>query len=274
MRLSGILPLRNGVRLGYPFDLAIRSLQRVCDEVVILVDPTSEDDTVSRVRALGPHILVESPWDMTNHRAGEGQSEIARQTAIALEHATGDWVLSLQADEVLHAGERTTLRNDIARADAEGVVGIELERLYFYGGLDRVRADWTMPLLRLFRRTAYRPDPTCGAMSFLPTCVYPGRGGVPAPRQMRSAARIYHYARVGDPALMAQRVRNLDTFYHAPETVAAPEEVPAYDASVCRKLDTYVRGTVPEEAPRARLIPFPLDGHPPGVVAHYLEHTR
>jgi len=268
--LSGILPLRNGVRLGYPFDLAIRSLQRVCDEVVILVDPTSEDDTVSRVRALGPDHLVLSPWDMTNHRAGQGQSEIARQTAIALEHATGRWVLSLQADEVLHAGERETLRADIARAEAEGIHGVELERLYFYGGLDQIRADWTMPLLRLFRRGVYVPDPTCGAMSFLPRRpVYPGRGGVPAPRQMRSAARIYHYARVGDPALMAQRVRNLDTFYHAPETVAAPDEVAPYDASVCRKLDTYVHGAIPEADPGARLVPFPLDGHPPGVLEHF-----
>ena len=84
MKLSGILPLRNGVSLGYPFDLAIRSLQRLCDEVVVSVDPTGDDGTLERVTAMDVRV-IESRWDMTNHRAHDGvSSEIAKQTAIAV----------------------------------------------------------------------------------------------------------------------------------------------------------------------------------------------
>lgn len=101
MRISGVMPLRNAVRLGYPFDLAVGSLQRLCAEVVVLVDPTSEDDTVKRVRALGPDRIVESVWDMGNH-AGHVHGEIAKQTTVACTAVMGDWISSLQADEVLH----------------------------------------------------------------------------------------------------------------------------------------------------------------------------
>lgn len=254
MKLTGIMPLRNGVILSYPFELALRSLRRLCDEVVVAVDPTSEDDTLARVRALGiVDNIVESPWDMSNHGGHEGRSEIARQTSIALAQASCPWVMSLQADEVLHEKDVDSLRREINRADAGGIHGIELTRLYFYGGLTRYRSDWTLPLLRLFKVGHFAADGFCGAMGFVPT----------GPQRIaRTDACIYHYSRVGDPAIVAQRVRNLDTFYHAPEVVAAPEAVEAYDFGQLRKLDTHVIGHVAEADPGAALAPFDIDSHP------------
>lgn len=259
MTISGIMPLRNAVKLGYPFALALQSLRRLCDELVVLIDPESEDGTLAAVRGLGlADRIVRSVWDMGNH-AGHTNCEISVQTAKAAAAAEGDWIFSLQADEVLHEAETTGVRAAIASADLMGVSGLELGRLYFYGGLGQYRDDWTQWLLRLFKRGLWRPD-VDGAMRFDP--IFPGE------RSWKIPARIYHYSRVGDPQAISERVRNLDRFFHAPDRVAAGAIAP-YDFTAMRKLDTYVTGHKHEPAQDARLLEFPMADHPAGVVEHF-----
>jgi len=242
--------LRNVVKLDYPFELAIKSLQALCDEVVVLVDPTSEDETIARIRKLSPDRIVESAWDMSNHN-GHTNCEISVQTKKACAAATGDWIFSLQADEVLHEAEREATIGAVRRADGAGITGLELERLYFYGSLSQYRADWTIWLLRLFKRGHWQPD-VDGAMRFDPCGPNKFRGSI--------APKIYHYSRVGDPQTIANRVRNLDTFFHAPSRVA-PAAKP-YDFTTLRKLDTYVVDRRVEIDPAARLLSFPRTKHP------------
>lgn len=259
MKISGVLPLRNAVKLGYPFELAIRSLRPLCDEVVVLVDPTSEDDTLARVRALSPDVLVESPWDLTNH-AGHVNCEISIQTARACAAASGDWIFSLQADEVLHENEAQDLRAACERAEREGVSALELLRLYFYGGLETYRQDWTLWMVRLFKKGHWQPDRD-GAMRFDPA--------VPGARKWATTAgRIYHYSRVGDPQQIAERVRNLDRFFHAPGEVEAGP-LPPYDFSTLRRLDTYVLGHAAETEPRDLLLRFDIGGHPQAALEYF-----
>lgn len=260
MKISGIIILRNAVKLGYPFGLAIQSMGMLCDEIIALVDPTSEDDTLPMVtdaayRATDHRTsvvkVVESNWDMSNHY-GHTNCEISVQTAKALERATGDWVLSLQADEVLHEDDIAPLRKVIEIADEKGISGIELQRLYFYGSLEKLREDWTLWMVRLFKRGCWKPD-VDGAMRFDP---------IGHQIRMRTeAARIFHYSRVGDPKQIADRVRNLDRFFHAPEKVQ-DGDLPAYDFAALRKLDTYVVGHEAETDPVARLMNFPVGCHP------------
>jgi hypothetical protein len=261
VKISGIIPLRNAVKLGYPFELAIRSMRPLCDEIVVAVDPTSEDDTLTRVRNLPVWVdeIVESPWDLSNH---DGlNDEIAKQTAIALERATGDWVLSLQADELLHENEIAVLREAPANAEKQGWTALELARVYFFGSLTRYRSDWTVFLPRLFKRGHWRPDEKSGAMYFVPA--------VPGVRKaVLSPPKIYHYSRVGDPGMIARRIRNLDTFYHAQDKIQAEHEVAPYTFE-CRKLDTYVIGYQAEIEPSAEVVDFPLSGHPATALEYF-----
>lgn len=258
MTISGVMPLRNAVKLGYPFELAIRSLRPLCDEVVILVDPTSEDNTLARVRALAPDRIIESAWDMTNHQ-GHTNCEISVQTAKVCAATSCDWVLSLQADEVLHEDEVCILKREAQEADTAGVSGLELLRLYFYGGLDTLRDDWTIWLLRMFRRNHWKPD-VDGAMRFDPCN--------PSEERKRSVARIYHYSRIGDPRLVAERVRNLDLFFHEEGGVRSGD-LPAYDFSTLRRLDTYVIDASTEVAENAHLTTFPIEQHPRTVREYF-----
>lgn len=258
MKISGVMPLRNAVKLGYPFELAIRSLRPLCDEVVVLVDPTSEDDTLARVRALTPDVIVESAWDTENH-AGHVNCEITIQTRKAIAATTGDWIFSLQADEMLHESEIDQIRWEIEEADRHGITGIEFLRIYFYRTLTQVRVDWSIWMVRLFMQDRWKPD-VDGAMRFDPCAANE--------RRMPSAAKIYHYSRVGDPHLIAERVRNLDRFFHAPETVQSGD-LPTYDFSTLRRLDTYVIDAPTEIAENALLIPFPVERHPHAVQEHF-----
>lgn len=276
MKISGLMILRNAVKLGYPFRLAIESMRPLCDDIVISWDPTSEDETGSQVwdivrsgsmsTAMQPATqfrVMESEWDMTNHR-GHSNCEISIQTAQALEGATGDWVLSLQADEVLHEAEIAPLRKVIEIADSKGITGIELQRLYFYGSLEKVREDWTLWLLRLFKRGCWKPD-VDGAMRFDP---------IGQQIRMRTeAARMFHYSRIGDPQQIADRVRNLDRFFHAPEKVK-DGELPPYDFKALRKLDTYVVGHESEAEPAARLMNFPIECHPKAALEYFTDKGK
>ena len=255
MKITGILPLRNGVALGYPFELAIRSLRDLCDEVIVGVDPTSDDDTLTRVRGLGiVDRVVESVWDMGNHD-GHRNCEISVQTQRLIDVAEGDWIFSLQGDELLHEDEVWRLRDAARICEASGVSAVELLRLYFFGGLDRIRSDWTLWMVRFFRRGSWRPD-VDGAMRFDPIG--------DSMRARITSAHIWHYSRIGDPQLIAERVRNLDQFFHAPGAIESGP-LPPYDFSRTMALDSYVLGREGGGEAEGVLQYFDSRRHPKGI---------
>jgi glycosyltransferase involved in cell wall biosynthesis len=110
------------------------------DEIVVL-DSGSTDDTVSICREFTPHVHL-TDWP------GFGP-----QKNRALERASGDWVLSLDADEWV----TPALRDQIERAMAQphGASAFRLPRLSsFCGRFMRHSGWWPDHVVRLFRRGA------------------------------------------------------------------------------------------------------------------------
>ena len=110
------------------------------DEIIVL-DSGSSDDTVSICREFTPHVH-QTDWP------GFGP-----QKNRTLERATGDWVLSLDADEWV----TPALRDEIERAVAQprDVVAYRLPRLSsFCGRFMRHSGWWPDYVVRLFRRGA------------------------------------------------------------------------------------------------------------------------
>jgi glycosyltransferase involved in cell wall biosynthesis len=111
---------------------------RWADEIVV-VDAESEDGTVGVAREFTDHVVVQ-PWE------GFG-----RQKNFAIERATGDWILSLDADEEVSA----ELRADIGRVldgDRTAAAYAVRRRNIFWGKWvrhGRLYPDWQV---RLFRR--------------------------------------------------------------------------------------------------------------------------
>ncbi|ACG73746.1 glycosyl transferase family 2 [Anaeromyxobacter sp. K] len=82
----------------------LESVRGVVDEIV-LVDTGSTDRTRELARAAGARVL-ERPWD----------DDFAAPRNLAAAHATGDWILPLDADERLAPGAGVALRRALRRA--------------------------------------------------------------------------------------------------------------------------------------------------------------
>ena len=113
------------------------------DEVIVL-DSGSTDRTVEISQKLGARVSVTAYWP------GFGP-----QKNRALERATSDWVLSLDADEWVTPDLRDEIRSVISRLD--GPVAFRVPRLSsFCGRFMRHSGWWPDHVIRLFRRGAAR----------------------------------------------------------------------------------------------------------------------
>lgn len=131
-------------------DKCLASLEGLAE--VVVVDSGSTDGTLDILDAHArrglPVRLVRQPW-----------LGYARQKQFALDLATEDWVLSIDADEWLDE----TLRLDLPRliAAAPTVAGWRLRRTLTLYGSPKPVSLWTRPehILRLVRRGRARFDP-------------------------------------------------------------------------------------------------------------------
>lgn len=116
----------------------MKSVSDICDEIVV-VDSGSTDNTVAIARAAGAKIIQTNTWP------GFGP-----QKNIALDAATCDWVLSLDADERL----TETLCGQIGAAMLEArFTSYEMPRLSYFCGKPVRHCGWYPDrIIRLFRR--------------------------------------------------------------------------------------------------------------------------
>lgn len=101
---------RNAARLYYPIKEAILSALPLVDEFVVALGDNDPDDTTrQQIESIGSEKIriVDTVWDLERYPNG---TENAHQTDIAKNACTGDWLLYLQADEVLHQDDLPKIR--------------------------------------------------------------------------------------------------------------------------------------------------------------------
>ncbi len=190
--ISGFTFLRNGVKLGFPFEASIRSLLPLVDEFVIAIG-RGEDDTRDRLLALdSPKIrLIDTLW---NERMQERGFVYAQQKMIAQYACTGDWAFYLEGDEVLHEDELGRIRASVERHHGNALVeALVFDYFHFYGSPHwlAVSPAWYRRECRLIRNTirSYAPDG-----QFWVVMDRHRRGRLP--RAALADAHIYHYGHV------------------------------------------------------------------------------
>jgi glycosyltransferase involved in cell wall biosynthesis len=228
MRISGCTFVRNGFLLGYPVKESLYSLLAICDEVVIAIG-NSEDDTLTYVQSLqDPRIkIIETVWDDTLR---EGGAILAQQTNIALEQCTGDWVIYLQADEVLHEKDITSLKTAMSIANARPEIeGLLFDYFHFFGDYAHIGAgrQWYRHEIRACKRNpavtswkdaqGFRVKETDGSFRKL--------------RVMHVPIAIYHYGWVRNPSAFLRKQAAFGRLYHddawLEEHLPKSEEFPA-----------------------------------------------
>ncbi|MEO6362470.1 MAG: glycosyltransferase family 2 protein [Caldimonas sp.] len=114
----------------------------------IVVDASSSDDTAERARRFGARVVVSDDWP------GFGL-----QKQRALDAATGDWVLSLDADERVTPELAASIRAVVAGRDGAGADtrAYALSRVSQFAGRWIRHGDWYPDrVMRLVRRGAAR----------------------------------------------------------------------------------------------------------------------
>lgn len=238
--ISGCVAARNSVKFGYPLRECLQALRPICDEVVLAYDLTAEDGTYELAQELRQELdlrLVESPWDMTNMEKG---LEIGRQSQVAVENARCEWQLCVQQDEAFHEEDKEKIWDLVEFSKSHTIVspnGFDFIRPYFYGNLHTIRKDWSVTITRL----TYKGTHTYAG--------FDGQNSKPLvqPVHMDSGGIwLFHYSRIGDPTLIAKRVRNVDSFFHPEESLPKEEELTPYDFTA-REYDSYAITENPKE---------------------------
>ncbi|KKL04316.1 hypothetical protein LCGC14_2617250, partial [marine sediment metagenome] len=160
---------------------------------------------------------------------------------------------SIHCDELISIPKRvltnfvTTLSHDkikeLVRNVAPDVTGFDFARPYFFGNLHTIRMDWSVKITRLTRKSTHTYDGFDGQ-----NC-----NPVGPVRHAESGVWLYHYSRIGDPQVIAKRVRNVDTFFHAEENLPQESELPPYDFTT-REYDSYAFTENPKQTNSELLI--------------------
>lgn len=138
----------------------LASAQGVVDEMLV-VDTGSRDATPEVARRLGAQVY-HYPW----------QDDFAAARNFALQHARGEWVLFLDADEALYPEDGPLLRELLKKAEVEAYF------LSIHNLVDERGRQVVSPAVRLFRR---RPEYRWAGRvheQILPSIVAAGKGRV------------------------------------------------------------------------------------------------
>ena len=212
MKISGFTFLRNTSKLYYPILESIQSALPIVDEFVIALGKgDADDDTEAKIRSLQSDKIkiIHTEWDLETFTGG---TEYAHQTNIAKTHCTGDWLLYLQGDELIHEEDydeiTTKCRQYLNNAEVDGFL---FNYFHFYGDYDHYFRDhcWYPFEIRIVRN-----DPEihsfADAQSFRRITdfdgkSYPQKKGTSKLNVVSLNANMYHYGWVRPPSLMRKK---------------------------------------------------------------------
>jgi hypothetical protein len=208
--IFGFTLIRNGVQYDYPFVESIRSLQGVTEKVYIAVGESSDTTAaeVEKLSQLKPMVIIPTEWD---EKLRSGGIILSQQTNIALDHlrekesqTPKSWGLYLQGDEVLHERDYALIREDFAKAEAQGCDAIRFRYLHFWQGHHAIAINkkWYPAEIRGVKLNS-QVESWGDAQSFRKTN-----------RIYDSEAIIYHYGHVRTPDQYQKKKADFLKLYH------------------------------------------------------------
>lgn len=224
MTISGFTMAKNAAKLYYPIKAVIESVLPLVDEfVVALGDCDADDNTLQEINSIGSSKIkiIHTVWDTQAFPHG---TENAHQTDIAMKACTGDWLLYLQADEVIHEKYLDIIRKRCKELiDDERIDALLFQYIHFWGDYQHyaVAHGWHPLEIRMVRN---KPDIHSfeSARSFRRIPGFDGKSyrkkeGTHKLNVALVDAYVYHYGWVRPPSLMQTKSKSLETIHKGRE---------------------------------------------------------
>lgn len=214
MYLSGFTFVKNAITLGYPVVASIKSIEAICDEVIINVGfedeaCTQDDGTWEMLTSTftdSKYKFLKSWWDPKIRKDG---LILSQQTNIALEACQGKYCQYIQADEVLHEDDHAIIMKDLEYLDNnENIDGLIFKYIHFYGGLNTY-----LYTKRIYRREIrlIRNKKNIISWKDAQGFKYKDESKVAA---VQSQAYIYHYGWARAEQIMKLKLNSFNKLYH------------------------------------------------------------
>lgn len=218
MKISGFSFVRNGDKLYYPVKESIESILPICDEFIVAVGNSDEDDKTRKIieSINDPKVkIIDTVWDKKYMKHG---AIYAIQTDIAMKSCSGDWLFYLQADEVIHEKDLQNIRNRCEQLiDEKEVEGLLFDYHHFWGDYDHHHKShgWYPYEIRVVRNLT-KIHSFKDAQSFRYFDNYSLPHKIEGSRKLKVAkvdAHIYHYGWVRPPKFMQNKQKYFNVNY-------------------------------------------------------------
>ncbi|MCF8331916.1 MAG: hypothetical protein K9H84_05635 [Bacteroidales bacterium] len=230
MKISGFSMVKNADKLYYPIRAAIESILPIVDEFVLALGDCDEDDKTRQIVESIPTDklkIVDTVWDLEKYPQG---MENAHQTDIAKSHCSGDWLIYLQADEVIHEKYLPVIEQACETyLDDKEVEGMLLQYVHFWGDYYHYHTahSWYKKEIRIIRNRAdihswesaqsFRRIPDFDGLN------YRQQEGTFKLKVVELDAYVYHYGWVRPPKLMKNKTKALATIHKGEDKVKEME---------------------------------------------------
>lgn len=217
MKISCFSFIRDGVRLGYPFEESIRSALPICDEFVVAVGESS-DGTLERLRGMNDPKLRIIPTHWNENVRSHG-FVYAQQKMIAQYSCTGDWAFYLEGDEVLHEDDLERIRDTLGRYLHEPEIeAIAFDYYHFWGDPQHLRTTSKMyrKATRVIRNNLRVIAPDGLYWAVIKDKTWLGRRNkrrTRYPKAADSGVSIYHYGDVRADKYLAAKADTVNQYW-------------------------------------------------------------
>lgn len=248
MKISGFTFMRNTDKLYYPLRESLLSVLPVVDEMVIALAQGDDDDrTPELIGGIGSDKIrvIPTEWDLETFREG---TIYAQQTDLAKSHCSGDWLIYLQSDEVVHEKYLPLIREYCGRyLDDRRVEGFLFRYKHFFGDYGHYLRShaWYPREIRVVRNLP-EIHSWGDAQSFRYIASFNGidyrkHADTRPLRVIEIPAEIYHYGWVRPPGLMQTKTRVMNKAYHDPDKIDRifDQRPPDFDYGALSRLSVF-----------------------------------
>lgn len=220
MKISGFTFTKNANKLYYPVKASIECLLPIVDEFVVVIGDNDKDDTTEQeIRSIQSDKIkiIHTVWDLGKYPQGK---EYAHQTDIAKEACTGDWLIYIQSDEVIHEKYLPVIEENCKKyLENKKVDGFLFKYKHFWGDYDHyiLSHAWYPREIRIIRNDpeihSWRDAQSFRRIPSFDGLDYYKKENTFKLNVVEINAYIFHYGFVRPPEIMQKKRKNHNTNY-------------------------------------------------------------